>query len=339
MDSRPYAGCLSHLCGQIQRLLRFTKGRLTTLTLLGLIAAQPVYAEQLRLVAAQRGNWETAVPELGKAQGIFRKHGVDLDIIYSQGTGETIQLVVSGQVDVGISLGTLSVMGAYQKGAPIRVIASSSTGFEETFFYVPAASPVRSMKDTNGKTVAFATVGSSTQIAALSLISLAGTSAKGIATGDVPATLTQVMSGQVDIGWATAPFLLDQISKGEVRMIARASDAPRLRNMTMRVQVANAKSYLEKPELIKNYLVAYRETLDWMYASPEAKHRYMAFSGLSETAVNSMMKDFISRESLQTERLHGLDENIEDARAFKFLQSPLTQEQVTELFRIPVKEN
>jgi len=321
------------------RTLTNAKAGAVSLVMLAFAGPLAVCAEPLRLVAAQRGNWETAVPELGKDQGIFRKHGVDLDIIYSQGTGETIQLVVSGQVDVGISLGTLSVMGAYQKGAPIRVIAASSTGFEETFFYVPATSPVRSMKDTNGKTVAFATVGSSTQIAALSLISLAGSTAKGVATGDVPATLTQVMSGQVDVGWATAPFLLDQINRGEVRMIARASDVPRLRRMTMRVQVANAKSYGEKPELMKRYLAAYRETLDWMYSSPEAKLRYMAFSGLSETAVNSMMKEFISRDSLQTEMLHGLAENIEDARSFKFLQAPLTQDQVVELFRIPVKEN
>ena len=46
------------------------------------------------------------------------------------------------------------------------------------------------------------------------------------------------------------------------------------------------------------YLKAYNETVDWMYSSPDAVPRNIAFSGLSESSVRRMLVDFIPKESL-----------------------------------------
>src|SRR6266852_8828194 len=90
-------------------------------------------AQTLKIASPIRGSWEGAIPELGKQAGIFQKHGLDLEILYTQGGGETMQVVVSGSVDVGLSAGVLGTLGAYAKGAPIRVIGASSTGSREVF--------------------------------------------------------------------------------------------------------------------------------------------------------------------------------------------------------------
>ena len=45
--------------------------------------------ETLKVAAGQRGNWDTSVSEIGKRAGIFKKYGLDLDILYTQGSGET----------------------------------------------------------------------------------------------------------------------------------------------------------------------------------------------------------------------------------------------------------
>ena len=79
--------------------------------------------ETLKIASPIRGSWEGAIPELGKQAGIFQKHGLDLEILYTQGGGETMQVVVSGSVDVGLSAGMLGTLGAYAKGAPVRIIA------------------------------------------------------------------------------------------------------------------------------------------------------------------------------------------------------------------------
>src|SRR5262249_31214196 len=104
-------------------------------------------AETLENASPIPGSWESAIPELGQQAGIFRKYGLDLDILYTQGGGETLQVVMSGSVDIGLSAGALGSLGAYGKGAPLRIIGASSTGSRETFWWVAAESPLRSMPE------------------------------------------------------------------------------------------------------------------------------------------------------------------------------------------------
>ncbi len=59
---------------------------------------------------------------------IFKKHGLTLDIVYTNGAGETQQAVISGSVDLGIAAGVMGVMSAYSKGAPVQVIGAETTG-------------------------------------------------------------------------------------------------------------------------------------------------------------------------------------------------------------------
>src|SRR5216684_2772293 len=69
--------------------------------------------DQLKIAIGQRGGWEQCVSELGQNAGIFKKHGLVLDVLYTQGSGETLQSIISGSVDVGIGPGTHAVFGAY----------------------------------------------------------------------------------------------------------------------------------------------------------------------------------------------------------------------------------
>src|SRR5215467_8178254 len=108
-------------------------------------------AEALKIASPIRGSWEGAIPELGKQAGIFGKYGLDLDILYTQGGGETLQVVMSGSVDIGLSAGVLGSLGAYGKGAPLRIIGASSTGSRETFWWVAAKSPLQSMREVDGE--------------------------------------------------------------------------------------------------------------------------------------------------------------------------------------------
>ena len=307
--------------------------------LLCLLAAPACAADLLKIASPQRGSWEGAIPELGKQEGIFARHGLDLDILYTAGGGETLQAVISGAVDIGLSAGTLGVMGAFAKGAPIRIVAASSTGSRELFWYVLQSSPLQSLRDAKaGTTVAYSTTGASTHIAVLRFIADYGVNAKPVATGDISATTTQAMSGQVDVGWSVAPFNLDPLSKGDIRLVARASDIARIRGQTIRVQITNLDALAHKKDAIARYLAAYRETLDWMYASPDAVTRYVAFSKLPESAVKRMLAEFIPKESLQIDKIDGTAESMQDAIQFKFLAAPLSDAQMKELIRIPEKQ-
>src|SRR5947209_14871579 len=92
--------------------------------------------DTLKLAIGQRGNWDTSVSEIGQRAGIFKKHGLSLDIVYTQGAGETQQAVISGSVDLGIAAGVMGVLSAYSKGAPVRVIGAETTGAKDLYWYV-----------------------------------------------------------------------------------------------------------------------------------------------------------------------------------------------------------
>src|SRR5205823_6453571 len=83
-----------------------------------------------------------------------KKHGLVLEIFYTQGAGETQQAVISGSADIGTGVGTFNTFGAFVKGAPIRVIAATHTGANDLTWYVKADSPIKDKTDLAGKALA-----------------------------------------------------------------------------------------------------------------------------------------------------------------------------------------
>jgi len=296
----------------------------------------PVLADDtLRIAAGGRGNWDSSPSQLGQMAGIFKKHGLDLDILFTAGGGETLQAIISGAVDIGVAVSTSSAMGAYVKGAPIRVIGSLVTGTGDTYYYVRADSSLKSLKDaTENTTIAYSTAGSSTNLFALRLIKTYGVKAKAIRTGDPQATLTQVMSGQVDVGYATAPFALSQILGGQIRLIARADEIPGTENQTVRVILVNANKLAKDREVIERYMTAYAETVDWIYTNPDALKFFRDYSGTPELIAKKGMTEFYKKEMLDPFRVSGLDAVMKEAVTLKLLSTPLSKEQLAELFQV-----
>jgi NitT/TauT family transport system substrate-binding protein len=175
------------------------KGRIFGCALLALALAlcvgiQPVAAQDtFKVAAGQRGNWDTTIAEVGQRAGIFKKHGLVLEILWTQGGGETQQAVISGSVDLGVAPGIMGVLSAFSKGAPVRIIGAETTGAADLYWYVPASSPIKSLKDTEGKTIAYSTNGSSTHGIVTAFMKQYDLKAKPTATGGPAPTLTQVM--------------------------------------------------------------------------------------------------------------------------------------------------
>ena|SRR5437016_4541187 len=166
-----------------------------------LISVSAAHAEdKVKLAIGQRGNWDTSISEVGQLAGIFRKHSLELDIVYTNGAGETQQAVISGSVDIGIAAGVMGVLSAYSKGAPVRVIGAETTGANDLYWYVKADSPIKSLKDTDDKIIAYSTNGSSTHGIVTAFMKQYQLKAKPTAMGGPAANLTAVMSGQIDVG-------------------------------------------------------------------------------------------------------------------------------------------
>jgi NitT/TauT family transport system substrate-binding protein len=291
--------------------------------------------DALKVTIGQRGNWDSAVVHLGVKAGIFQRHGLDVESIYTSGSGETLQPVIAGSVDLGIAVGTLGAIAAYAKGAPVRIVGAQATGAAD-YWYAKASSPIRSLKDTDGRTIAFSTNGSSTHSVVLAFIKEFGLTAKPTATGNPSSTLTAVMTDQVDVGWASPPFGLREMSEDKIRLIARATDASLVRGRTIRVIVANAQALAQRAGAVSRFMQAYRESIDYMYGDdPGVIKDYAEFVNVPESLARRVRDEFFPKSLIWPDEIKGLDSLMEEAVALKFVAAPLSKEQTGELISIP----
>jgi NitT/TauT family transport system substrate-binding protein len=288
--------------------------------------------DQLKLAVGAPHNWENQPAALGQQAGIFKKHGLVLDLLFTQGSGETMQAVIAGSVDIGTGVGTYGAMGAFAKGAPVRAIGNATTGAHDLYWYVRADSPIRSIKDAAGKTIAFSTTGSSTNVIVLGLIKESGVALKPTATGSPANTLTAVMSGQIDIGWSSPPLGVEDLEQGKIRLVARGSDVASLRDQTVRVIIANANSLAQKKDAIRRFMEAYNETIDWMYAEDKALQLYAEAVKVPFAIAKRSRDEFYPKDNLRPNRLSGVEQAMVDAIALKFLPASLSKEQLGQFF-------
>jgi NitT/TauT family transport system substrate-binding protein len=299
----------------------------------GLSAQQAAAQEKLRLAIGQRGNWDTSLPELGTQKGIFKKHGLELEMLYTQGSGETIQAVISGSADVGLAAGHTGVMAAFDKGAPVRPISNSMTGADDLYWYVPANSPIKSIQDAGGKTISYSTRGSSTNVAVLGFINYFKVDMKPTPVGGPASSFAQTMSGQVDIGWSSAPLNLQDVKSGRIRILVRQSQVPKYENMTVRVNISNLQTIQTRKAALDKFYAAYAETLDWMYSDPDALKRWSDWTQTPLDVATGMRDEFFPKKNLLLERLSGVDDTMADAVEMKFLPKPLDKDRLTEFYK------
>jgi NitT/TauT family transport system substrate-binding protein len=303
------------------------------------LAAPALRAEDaLKVAIGQINNWENQAPTLGQTAGIFKKHGLVLETFGTAGAGETLQPVISGSADIGIGVGVAGAMRAFATGAPVRILAPAFTGTAELYWYVPAASPIRTLADATARnTIAYSTNGSSSHNLVLAFVDELGLKAKPTPTGSIPATLTAVMSGQIDIGWAAPPVGLGEVKDGKIRIVARGSDAPSLRDQTVRATIVNADLLRRRPDVAVRFIKAYREAVDWMYSDPKAMELYARIIDRPLALIQDTVKEFYPKEAMQTDRMSDLPGILRDAVKLKFLREPLTEAQLRELIRTPLR--
>jgi len=296
--------------------------------------------EKLKVAIPQKGFWDSSWVEFGEAAGFFKQAGLEVEVFYTDGGAQTVAAVVSGSVDVAMSNGILGAIGAYVKGGdatPYRIIGAEMTGAHELFWWVKGDSPIKSLKDADGKTIAFSSPGSSSNLILLTLLKQANSKAKPVPTGGVPGTYTQTMTGQIDIGWSVVPFRLEEVQKGAIRIVARASEAKELQNQTIRVNLANVNSLKTKRETIVKFMEVIHKSIEWGYSNPQAIEIFARNMKVTPEIAKKSVADFYPKSAMQMGEIRDLDRSLQDALEFKFIPSAKTPKDIAGLFDIVYK--
>ena len=105
----------------------------------------------------------------------------------------------------------------------------------------------------------------------------------------------------------------------------------------MRLLITTANVLQARKAVIDRYMKAYRETVDWMYAGPEALKIYSEWLNISEAKAKRTRDDFFPKPSIDPDKVAGLDTIVKDAVELKYTATQLTKDQLSELIQIPLR--
>jgi NitT/TauT family transport system substrate-binding protein len=304
-------------------------------TLAGLLAGTAIASAEdvIKLAVAHQGGWDSAAPELGQKAGIFKKHGIALELSYMPNGGESELPVISGHADVGFGISVMGAFRAYAKGEPVRIIGASTTG-SGNYWYVPSTSAIKAVKDISGRTIAYPTRGEESRYDVFDFMRYYRLRARPVASSGEATTLKDVLAGRIDVGWATPPFGFDAIEDGQIRAIARANEVSAIRNKTARVVVTTADRLEKSKDVLARFMQAYRETVDWMYSDATAVKRYAELAGVSEALARRVRDEFYAKNMLLPDKISGLKAIAKEAATLHYTRQPLAKAQLNELIQV-----
>jgi ABC-type nitrate/sulfonate/bicarbonate transport systems, periplasmic components len=194
--------------------------------------------------------------DLAIQKGIFKKYGIDLQVInFAKGGPEAAAAVASGQVDMG-SFGT-PILIAISKGIPIKIVASPPV--KGNPFVLVGKNEIKSVKDLKGKTVATGALGGGNHQALLKILYANGLTDKDvdiIATGGTDAELI-LNSGKIEAVSTSEPTVTKIERAGGGHVLAEAVDY--YGHYQHSFVFATDALIRSNPKAIRNFLKASRE--------------------------------------------------------------------------------
>ncbi len=120
--------------------------------------------EKIRFLYSAVGGSQSAV-WISYEAGMFRKQGLDIELLYVGGGGRAAQVVQSGEVPIGIFNGG-AVVNSNLAGGDLVIVASAMNVIP---FFLIARPEIRRVEDLKGKSIGISRFGSATDFALLYL--------------------------------------------------------------------------------------------------------------------------------------------------------------------------
>jgi len=199
-------------------------------------------------------------------KGFFRAQGIDMVYMPGAGGGDAVRNLLSGQADVAFT-DPGSLYAALDKGEKLRVIYDI---YPQNIFNVVAlkSSGISKPADLKGKKIGVYSLSSGTLTNLQLLLNQAGLSEKDVTivvTGLL--NFAPLMQGQVDATAATDTGLLVARAKGvgEVNVMEVRTSL----NVSSDIFVVREETYQQKKAVLKRFLAAYRDSMQWMMTQPQ----------------------------------------------------------------------
>lgn len=292
-------------------------------------------ADAVKVTISHKQVFDSVFPHRALEQGFFKEQNLDVSFIYAAGGAETVQTTATGSVHIATPASVHSVIAAYAKGAPVRIVGSQIVGSPDLYWYVKADGPIRKPEDLNGRNVTYSRPGSVGHMLIQNYAKQLDIKPNLIAGGGLPAVRTMLDTGQADAAWGAVPFAIDGVRAGKYKILFSGDDIQATRSVVSRVTIANADFLKNNRDVVRRYQVAYQKSVDAVYADLDgALKQFAEDNKLEFETLKQASKYFGDNESHLIAPLKNFDEAVKQALEFGLIKEPLTEAQKKELVDI-----
>jgi NitT/TauT family transport system substrate-binding protein len=261
---------------------------------------------------------------LGVEKGFFDKRDIDVSLKQAEGGAAIIPAVVSGQYQFGFS-NVVSLLLAHSKGLPVKMVSNgnNSTGEDGKDFaalMVKSDSPIKSAADLEGKTVAANTLQNIVDTSVRASVRKAGGDPKKVKFTALPfpEQPAALQAGRVDAVFVVEPFQQAVLADGGRKIASSYVDAAP--NLTVAAYFASQQLIGEKPDLVKRFTDAMRESLSYADSHPDEARKIIG--SYTEIAPDVIAKVTlpkwpaeVNRDSVQTLADLALEDGLLEKKA------------------------
>ena len=207
------------------------------------------------------------VLEMGRRAGLFRKNGLDLEVVYVNSGSLLNQALIAGTFDVSFSQGSEAML-AKLRGADMRIVAVIANHFNHVYLTAPAITSIKQLK---GKKVAVSRFGSGSHFQSNLALKEGGLDPDKDVTilqiGNSSARMAAILSGTVD-GTIMAADFVPRAKKEGFNIVADLADSKIDYPFLSLNMMAN---YIERnPKRVKVLIKSMSESIRTLQTDPAA---------------------------------------------------------------------
>jgi NitT/TauT family transport system substrate-binding protein len=217
-------------------------------------------ADKVRVTKSEATTFAFAFLDVGTKEGIYAKHGIDVETIDLPGAAKAHQALIAGSAE--IELGSGVEMMYIAKGSPakgVATLAGPPLGFA---IMVAKDGNIHSVADLKGKMIGISTVGSLSDWLPTEIARRQGWGSDGIrrvALGSQDALTAALLSHNVDgiVGGTQTGYRLEQLGSGKIL----TTFGPLIPDFIAHMIVASDVFIADHPDTLKRFLAAWFETV------------------------------------------------------------------------------
>jgi NitT/TauT family transport system substrate-binding protein len=218
---------------------------------------------KIRVGEAQAQTFAFTPADVGAETGLFKKRGLDLEIVSFAGDARLLQALAADALD--IALGGGPALAFVAKGAPMLAVAALADAPGTIMVVVRDDGPVKTEDDLKGRTLSVSTAGSLTYWLAQQLSRSHGWGADGIkivTLGSPAAQAAALKTNQIDgiVTETSTVFKLEEDGVG--RILVRFGD--RIKDFHVHVIYASRKLINTNPNAVRAFLAGWLDSVQYM---------------------------------------------------------------------------